>query len=73
MKNKNGIAAALVGLGVGALAFWGYKRMPESKKNQLKSKFNDAGRKIKETAQNVESSVKEKFEGAKHDINQATH
>jgi hypothetical protein len=60
MKNKKGLLA-LLGLGLGALAIWKYKTMPEDKKQELKSKVNEAGRKIKETAQTVEDTVKEKY------------
>ncbi|UAB80626.1 YtxH domain-containing protein [Marixanthomonas sp. SCSIO 43207] len=63
MKNsqKKGIAAALVGIGAGALAWWQYKRMsPEQKKN-LKSKVSNAGDRIKDTAKDVESSISEKY------------
>lgn len=63
---KKGIAAALVGIGAGALAWWQYKRMSPEQKQRLKSKVNDAGDSIKDTARNVESSISEKYDQLKN-------
>jgi len=67
MKNgqKKGIAAALVGLGAGAIAWWQYKRMSPEQRKELKSKVNTAGDKIKDTAKDVESSLTEKYDQLK--------
>ena len=71
MKNQKTTGlAALIGLGIGALAFFGYKRLPQDKKDQLKGRLNDAGNKIKETAHNVEGSVKEKYDSIKEKVNE---
>jgi len=70
MKNttKGTGIAALIGLGLGALAFFGYKRLPQDKKDQLKGRFNEAGNKIKDTARDVENTVKEKYDSVKGNV-----
>ena len=62
---KKGIAAAIIGIGAGALAWWQYKRMSPEQKKQLKSKVNDAGNTIKDTAKDVEASISEKYDQLK--------
>ena len=49
--------AALIGLGVSALAVLGYKKLPKDKKDKIKSTLNDAGTKIKDTAGDVSDTV----------------
>jgi uncharacterized protein HemX len=65
MNNKGKGLLALLGIGAGAFAFWKYKNMTPEEKQQLKSKVNDTGRKIKETVDDVESSISDKYERLK--------
>lgn len=65
MTNKGKGLAALIGLGIGALAVFGYKKLPQDKKDQIKSKLDEAGNKIKETAEGVEESVSETLKNMK--------
>lgn len=66
MKNteKKGLLA-LVGIGLGALAFLGYKRLPSHKKDRLKAKVNEASAKLKETGREVKDSISRTYENAK--------
>ena len=63
---KKGIAAAILGLGAGAFAWWQYKRMSPEQRQRLKSKVNEAGDSIKDSARNVESSISEKYDQLKN-------
>jgi uncharacterized protein YjbJ (UPF0337 family) len=65
MNNKGKGILALLGVAAGAFAFWKYKNMTPEEKQQLKSKVNDTGRKIKETVDDVESSISDKYERLK--------
>ncbi len=65
MNNKGKGLLALVGLAAGAFAFWKYKNMSPEEKEQIKSKVNDTGRKIKETVGDVEASISEKYDSLK--------
>ena len=55
-QNKNGLWV-LAGLAASAVAYWSYNTMSPSKKKKIKSKFNDAGNKIMETVENIESDI----------------
>jgi uncharacterized protein YjbJ (UPF0337 family) len=65
MNNKGKGLLALVGLAAGAFAFWKYKNMSPEEKEQIRSKVNDTGRKIKETVGEVEASISEKYDTLK--------
>ncbi|MAN58277.1 MAG: hypothetical protein CMC08_00395 [Flavobacteriaceae bacterium] len=66
MKNteRKGLLA-LVGIGLGALAFFGYKRMPKQRKDQLKAKVNETTAKIRETGKEVKDSIANSYQNAK--------
>lgn len=70
MNNKGKGLLALVGLAAGAFAFWKYKNMSPEEKEQIKSKVNDTGRKIKETVGDVEASISEKYDSLKNKAKQ---
>ena len=72
MTNKGKGIAALIGLGISALAVFGYKRLPQEKKDEIKSKLNDAGAKLKETAEGIEESVTDTFHNVKDKFNETT-
>merc|ERR1711974_318601 len=60
--------AALIGLGVSALAVLGYKKLPKDKKDKIKSTLNDAGTKIKDTAGDVSDTVTDTFDNHEQNI-----
>lgn len=62
MKKRNGLLALL---GIGALAFWKYKKMSPEEKEKVKNQFNDAKRKFSEAGEELKTKVEEKFESAK--------
>lgn len=70
MNNKGKGLLALVGLAAGAFAFWKYKNLSPEEKQQLKSKVNDTGRKIKDTVSDVEASISEKYDTLKNKAKQ---
>jgi hypothetical protein len=61
MNKRTGGILALLGLAGGAFAYWKYRNMSEEEKAALKSKVKNVGKKIKETATEVEQSVSETF------------
>jgi hypothetical protein len=66
MKNteKKGLLA-LIGIGLGALAFLGYKKLPSEKKDRIKAKVNQASAKLKETGRDVKESISQTYEKTK--------
>lgn len=65
MNRKTGGLLALLGLAGGAFAYWKYKNMSEEEKAVLKTKVKNTGKKIKETASEVEKSITETFSDLK--------
>ncbi len=63
-KQKKGLLA-LLGIGAGAFAWWKYKTMSPEKKEQLHSKVNEMGQKVKDTVHDVETTVKDKYDQLK--------
>ncbi|HBR55032.1 MAG TPA: YtxH domain-containing protein [Flavobacteriaceae bacterium] len=60
-QQKTGLIA-LIGAGIaGGLAYWKYKTMSPEQKAELKSRVNNAGDKIKETAGDIEKSISDKY------------
>ena len=67
MKNQQGKGLlALLGLGAGVFAWWTYKNLSPEKKNELHSKVNEVGQKVKDRYTEVESSVKSSFDELKN-------
>ena len=64
MKNSKGLLA-LLGLAAGAFGFWKYKNMTPEEKAKLKERANNAGKKIKETYDDVEGQLSEKIDKLK--------
>lgn len=72
-SQKTGLIA-LIGAGIaGGLAYWKYKTMSPSEKAELKAKLNNAGDKIKETANDVENSLSEKYAQLKNTVQKKTN
>ncbi|MBT0607953.1 YtxH domain-containing protein [Aequorivita echinoideorum] len=70
MNNKGKGLLALLGIGAGAFAFWKYKNMTPAEKQNLKNKVNNTGQRIKETAQDVEASISDKYDKLKNSTKQ---
>lgn len=66
MNSKGKGLLALAGLAAGAYAYWKYRNLSVEEKQQLKSRVQDTGRKIKNTVGDVESSISEKYESLKN-------
>lgn len=61
-KNQKTGLLALIGAGIaGGLAYWKYKTMSPEEKAKLKGRVNEAGNKIKETAEDINKSISEKY------------
>ncbi len=74
MKKQQGKGLlALLGIGAGVYAWWRYNNMTPEKKQELHSKVNEVGQKMKDTYSDVESTVKDKYDelknGAKREVN----
>ncbi|EAP86376.1 MULTISPECIES: hypothetical protein [Croceibacter] len=67
MKNSKGLLA-LLGLAAGAFGFWKYKNMTPEEKAKLKERANNAGKKIKETYDDVEGQLSEKIDKLKDSV-----
>ncbi|MEO8934463.1 MAG: YtxH domain-containing protein [Xanthomarina sp.] len=66
MKKQQGNGLlALLGIGAGVYAWWKYKNMSPEKKEELHNKVNEVGQKVKDTYNDVESTVKNKFDELK--------
>ncbi|MAZ28451.1 MAG: hypothetical protein CL868_15410 [Cytophagaceae bacterium] len=65
--NKGTGLLALAGIGLGVLAFFGYKRIPQEKKDAFKEKLGEAGQKVKETYNELESKIKHQAKGLEKD------
>lgn len=69
MKNQRGKGKgllALLGIGAGVFAWWKYKNLTPEKKDELHSKVNEVGQRVKETYSDVESTVKNKYDELKN-------
>ncbi len=66
MRNKGKGILAMLGLAAGAFAFYKYKNLSASEKQDLKDKVNDTGRKIKDKVDEVESSLSNKYDQLKN-------
>lgn len=64
---------ALLGIGAGVYAWWKYKNMSPEKKEELHNKVNEAGQKVKDTYDDVESTVKSKYDELKHGAQNEVH
>ena len=71
-RNKKAGVAALLGIGAGVFAWWKYKNLSPEEKAKLKSKIDHTGTKIKETYNDVEDTLSEKFaqlkDKVKHEV-----
>ncbi|SDE46152.1 hypothetical protein SAMN05421636_105161 [Pricia antarctica] len=67
-KQNNRNWLALLGIGAGAWAFWKYKKMPQEKKDELKSKLSDAGTKLKDTVADIGAEVSDGYEQTKNKL-----
>ncbi|MBJ7882844.1 YtxH domain-containing protein [Gelidibacter salicanalis] len=71
MKNQQGTGKgllALLGLGAGLFAWWKYKNLSPQKKEELHSKVNEVGQKVKDKYNEVESSVKTQLDDIKNNV-----
>lgn len=63
---------ALLGIGAGVFAWWKYNNLSPEKKEELHGKVNEVGQRVKETYNDVESTVKSKLDelktGAKNEV-----
>ena len=62
MKKRKGLLALL---GIGALAFWKYKKMTPEEQDKVKGQINDAKRKFTDAGQDLKTSVEDKLQKAK--------
>lgn len=68
MKKQQGKGLlALLGIGAGVFAWWKYKNLSPEKKEELHGKINEVGQRVKETYDDVQSSVKNKYDAYKAD------
>ena len=67
-KQNNKGLLALLGIGAGAWAFWKYKNMSPEKKEELKSAIYKAGDKLKETVNDLESTVAKNYDRTKSSV-----
>jgi len=58
--NKGKGIVALAGIGLGVLAYFGYKRLPQDKKDQIAASLQDAGTSIKNSYSDIEASIAKK-------------
>ncbi len=65
MKKRNGLLALL---GIGALAFWKYKKMSPEEQANVKGQINEAKRKFTDAGQDIKSKVEDKFNQAKSKV-----
>lgn len=78
MKNQQGQGLlAILGIVAGAFAWYKYKNMTPERKQELKEKVNDVSQQFKDTLQNVENTVSDKYgqirNGAKREIEDITN
>jgi uncharacterized protein HemX len=67
MKKQQGKGLlALLGIGAGVFAWWKYKNLSPEKKEELHAKANEVGQKVKDTYNDVESTVKTKYDELKN-------
>lgn len=67
MKKQEGRGLlALLGIGAGVYAWWKYRNMSPEKKEQLHSKVNEVGTRIKDTVNDVSSTVSQKYDELKN-------
>ncbi|MDX1462840.1 MAG: YtxH domain-containing protein [Marinirhabdus sp.] len=68
-RQRNAGLIALLSAGVaGGLAYWKYRTMSPQEKAKLKSKINNVGDSIKETANGVEKSISDKYAELKQSV-----
>lgn len=66
MKKQQGKGLlALLGIGAGVYAWWKYKNLSPEKKEELHGKVNEVSERVKETYNDVETTVKSKFDDLK--------
>lgn len=65
MKKRNGLLALL---GLGAYAFWKYKKMPASEQDKIKQQFDDAKRKITDTGKELKSKAENKINKVSEEV-----
>lgn len=59
---------ALLGIGAGLYAWWKYRNMSPEKKEELHSKVNEVGQKVKDTYNDVESKVKDTYNSVESNV-----
>jgi|SRR5690554_3450187 len=64
-RKRNALFAGLGVAAAGVFAYWKYKTMSAEEKQQLKSKVNDAGRKIKNNVNKAEKAIADTYEEVK--------
>lgn len=69
MKKRNGLLALL---GLGAYAFWKYKKMSPEEKDKIKDQFDDAKSRIVETGKDLKSKAESKINQAKEEVPKRT-
>ncbi len=71
MKKQQGQGfLAILGIAAGAFAWYKYKNMTPERKQVLKDQIHDVGQQFKDTLQNVENTISDKYGQIK---NNATH
>lgn len=66
MKKQNGKGLlALLGIGAGVYAWWKYNNLSPERKKELHGKVNEVGQKVRDTVNDVETTVKHKFDDLK--------
>ena len=65
MKKRDGLLALL---GIGALAFWKYKKMSPEEQSNVKGQINDAKRKFTDAGQDLKSKVETSIGQAKSTV-----
>ncbi|MFT5908091.1 MAG: hypothetical protein ACI836_001251 [Saprospiraceae bacterium] len=67
-NSKKAGLAALLGIGAGVFAWWKYKNLSPEEKANVKAKIDNTGAKIKETYNDVEDTLSEKYTQLKDKI-----
>lgn len=58
-QEKKGLLA-LLGIGAGVFAWYKYRNLSPEKKQELQSKVNGVGKKIKDTVNDIENKISQK-------------
>ncbi len=58
--NQGKLLVSLAGIGVGVLTYFGYKSLPQSKKDKISSSLKNAQEKLKNNYKELEASIAKK-------------